>query len=216
MSDEAAAEQAGRQSHLHDDLMTEYYRIADIVAGFDQRLLTVKSWGVTFALATLALGFQQDHYGLFLVAAAGALSFWLIEGSIKLHQMRYYPRMGDIEVVAHELYGEETSRGRVSAPLIDWSWYTAWPRVRGGRSKGDPWRPQPWDEVKRSPARTGGSCSTRTSPCRTSSRSPSGSCCSRSGWPAGSGRSSHGAVRSRGSPGTSRPRCRRPSSSRAR
>ena len=51
MSDEAA-EQAGRQSHLHDDLMTEYYRIADIVAGFDQRLLTVKSWGVTFALAT--------------------------------------------------------------------------------------------------------------------------------------------------------------------
>ena len=155
MSDDATPETAGRHSHLHDDLMTEYYRIADIVAGFDQRLLTVKSWGVTFALATLALGFQQDHYGLFLVAAAGALSFWLIEGSIKLHQMRYYPRMGDIEVVAHELYGEETSRGRVSAPLIDWSWYTAWPRVRGGRSKGDPWRPQPWDEVNAKPGANG-------------------------------------------------------------
>src|SRR5690349_9417546 len=109
MSEEAAQEQAGH-SHLHDDLMTEYYRIS----GFDQRLLTVKSWGVTFSLATLGLGFQQDHYGLFLVAAAGGLAFWLIEGSIKLHQMRYYPRMGDIEVLAHELYGEETSRGRVS------------------------------------------------------------------------------------------------------
>ena len=63
-----ADEDAGRPGHLHGDLMAEYYRLADIVAGFDQRLLTVKSWGVTFSLATLALGFQQDHYGLFLVA----------------------------------------------------------------------------------------------------------------------------------------------------
>lgn len=136
-----------RPDYLHGDLMTEYYRIADIVAAFDQRLLTVKSWGVTFALATLALGFQQDHFGLFLVAAAGGVAFWLIEGSIKLHQMRYYPRMGDIEVVAHELYGQETAAGVASSPLIDWSWYTAWPRIRGGASKGDPRVPQPWKDV---------------------------------------------------------------------
>ena len=142
---------AVRRSHLHDDLMTEYYRIADVVASFDQRLLTIKSWGVTFALATLGLGFQQDHYGLFLVAAASGLAFWLIEASTKLHQMRYYPRMGDIEVIAHELYGEETADGRVSAPLIDWSWYTAWPRVRGGASKGDPRVPRPWKDVNDTP-----------------------------------------------------------------
>lgn len=57
MADDAA-DDAGRTSYLHDDLMVEYYRLADIVASFDQRLLTVKSWGVTFSLATLALGFQ--------------------------------------------------------------------------------------------------------------------------------------------------------------
>ncbi len=133
--------------YLHGDLMTEYYRIADIVASFDQRLLTVKSWGVTFSLATVALGFQQDHYGLFLVSAAAAAAFWLIEGSIKLHQMRYYPRMGDIEVIAYELYGQNTGRGRASSPLIDWSWFTAWPRLVGGASKGDPHTPSPWKDV---------------------------------------------------------------------
>ena len=79
---------------IHDDLKEEYYTLTDIVAGFDQRLLTIKGWGVTFSLATLALAFQQNHYGLFLVAAASALAFWVIEGSVKLHQMRYYPRMG--------------------------------------------------------------------------------------------------------------------------
>lgn len=115
---------AARQ-YLHDDLMTEYYRIADTVASFDQRLLTIKSWGVTFALATLTLGFQQNHYGLFLVAAASGLAFWLIEASTKVHQMRYYPRMGDIEAIAFELYGQDTGSGRVSAPLINWSWHAA-------------------------------------------------------------------------------------------
>ena len=85
---------------IHDDLKEEYYTLTDIVTSFDQRLLTIKGWGVTFSLATLALAFQQNHYGLFLVAAASALAFWVIEGSVKLHQMRYYPRMGDIEVAA--------------------------------------------------------------------------------------------------------------------
>jgi hypothetical protein len=138
---------------LHDDLMTEYYRLADIVAAFDQRLLTVKSWGVTFALATLGLGFQQDHYGLFLVAAAGALSFWLIEASIKLHQMRYYPRMGDIEVIAFEQFGLSTPAGTVSSPLIDWSWFTSRPRVLGGDAKGDPQTPKRWPDINEDPGK---------------------------------------------------------------
>lgn len=114
--------------YLHDDLMTEYYRIADTVTSFDQRLLTIKSWGVAFALATPTLGLQQNHYGLFLVAAASGLAFWLIEASTKVHQMRYYPRMGDIEAIAFELYGQDAASGRVSAPLINWSWHAALPK----------------------------------------------------------------------------------------
>ena len=161
MADDAA-DDAGRTSYLHDDLMVEYYRLVDIVASFDQRLLTVKSWGVTLSLATLALGFQQDHYGLFLVAAAGALGFWLIEGSTKSHQIRYYPRMSDIETIAHELYGEHTMQGTASSPLINWGWQTAAQRIWGERftwgklskssprgAQRDPQVPQRWEAVDR-------------------------------------------------------------------
>ena len=37
--------------------------MADTVANFDQRLLTIKGWDVTFSLAAIALGFQQNQYG---------------------------------------------------------------------------------------------------------------------------------------------------------
>jgi hypothetical protein len=143
-----------RNAFLHDDLQTEYFKIADTVTSFDQRLLTIKGWGVTFSLAAIALGFQQNHYGLFLVAAASGIAFWLIEGSTKLQQMRYYPRMGDIEVAAYDLYRTDTEHGPVSAPLIDWSWYTSWPRLRGGYSKGDPRVPRRWKDINDKPGKS--------------------------------------------------------------
>jgi hypothetical protein len=70
----------------------------------------------------------------------------LVEGVTKVHQMRYYPRMGDIEVAAYNLYRTDTKDGPVSSPLIDWGWYTAGPRIRGGKPKGDPNIPHPWPE----------------------------------------------------------------------
>jgi hypothetical protein len=143
-----------RNAFLHEDLQAEYYKIADTVASFDQRLLTIKGWGVTFSLAAIALGFQQNHYGLFLVAAASGVAFWLIEGSTKLQQMRYYPRMGDIEVAAYDLYRADTEHGPVSSPLIDWNWYTAWSRLRGGNYKGDPSVPRRWKEVNDKPGKS--------------------------------------------------------------
>jgi hypothetical protein len=47
-----------------------------------------------------------------------------------MHQIRYDPRMGDIEFIADELSGVETTSGRASPPLIDCAWYTAGARVR--------------------------------------------------------------------------------------
>lgn len=60
---------------LHDDLQAEYAKLTEIVSAFDQRLLTIKGWGVTLGLASLGLDFQQEHYGLFLVAAVSGLAF---------------------------------------------------------------------------------------------------------------------------------------------
>ena len=147
---EPTADIIGDESRLHDDLMTEYFKLVDLVRDVDQRLLTIKGWGVTLGLASLGFGFQQDHYGLFLVAAVSALAFWIVEGTTKVHQMRYYPRMGDIEVAAFHLFRLETPQtGPVSAPLIDWSWYTAGARVLGGEPKGSSRVPERWPEEPR-------------------------------------------------------------------
>ncbi|WP_406238408.1 hypothetical protein [Nocardia sp. NBC_01009] len=131
-------------ARLHDDLQAEYSQLVDIVNGFDQRLLTIKGWGVTLSLAGLGLGFQQNHFGLFLVAAASGVSFWLLEAFTKMHQIHYYPRMRDIEFIAYELFAVRMQSGPASSPLIDWGWETAGPRIRRGDSKGDPNVPEPW------------------------------------------------------------------------
>jgi hypothetical protein len=78
-------------------LLKEYFEILKIVGEFDGRLMTVK--GVTLSLVALAWGFQYGHYGRLLVAAVSGLGVWLIEGAMKPHQMPYYLRMREIEVL---------------------------------------------------------------------------------------------------------------------
>ena len=85
----------------------EYFALMETVAGADQRLLTIKGWGVTLSLAALGLGFQHRAYGYFLVAAVSSAAFWLLEAAVKRHQMRYYPRMREIEVARHADAGYE-------------------------------------------------------------------------------------------------------------
>lgn len=114
----------GRQaipSANEEALLKEYYEILKIVGDFDGRLLTVKGWGVTLSLAALSLGFQQSHYGLFLVASLSGLGFWLIEGVMKRHQMRYYVRMREIELLQYQRMTPDDAKV-FSSPRIDSSW----------------------------------------------------------------------------------------------
>ena len=106
-----------------DPDLEEYFTLVKGVSEFDQRLLTIKSWGVTMSLAALGFGFQYRSYGLFLATAASSLAFWSLEGTIKRHQMRHYPRMREIEVNRY-LRAEEKDRA-FSAPRMDWSWARA-------------------------------------------------------------------------------------------
>jgi hypothetical protein len=123
---------------LLDELSKEYYAVVGIVSGFDQRLMTIKGWSVTVSLAALGLAFQQGHYALFGLAAGTGLVFWIIDILTKRHQMRYYPRMRDIEVAASKLNNVKLRDGKVlSAPRVDWTWL-----LPGKRSKRD-WRHDP-------------------------------------------------------------------------
>lgn len=116
----------------------EYFTVATAITDFDNRLLTIKGWGVTLSLAAVGLGFQYHAYGFFLLSMASSLSFWAIEAVTKRHQMRHYLRMREIEINRYQQC-DEASRGN-SAPRMSWSWDQAnavfekgkWPAANEG------------------------------------------------------------------------------------
>lgn len=130
-------------ARLHDDLQVEYYKLCDLVGAFDQRLLTIKGWGVTVSLAMLGVAFQQRHYGLFFVAAISGIAFWIVEAITKVHQMRFYPRMRTIEVICYDQFGISSESEKLSSPLIDWSWQMESQEFGSRRLQGfDPNKPE--------------------------------------------------------------------------
>src|SRR5438128_3337315 len=109
-----------KRSIPEDTLIKEYFTLQDIIKDFDQRLITVKGWGVTLSLVALGLGFQYSHYGLFLVAAISGFSFWALEGVIKRHQMQHYVRVREIEVLSYDLTFKDNIQ--IVKPQINCSW----------------------------------------------------------------------------------------------
>ena len=105
----------------NEAILREYYEILKVVGELDGRLLTVKGWGVTLSLAALAWGFQNSKFGLFLVAALSGLGFWIIEATMKRHQMRHYFRMREIEVLEFQK-SDRMGIPTLSTPRIDAAW----------------------------------------------------------------------------------------------
>jgi hypothetical protein len=103
----------------------EYAAITRIVSEYDGRLVTIKSWSITLSLASIGLGFQQQHYALFAIGAVTGVCFWVIEAIAKRHQVRYYPRMRQLEVWSAASTDLMIGDQHVSAPRIDWAWTAA-------------------------------------------------------------------------------------------
>ncbi|MGY1700259.1 hypothetical protein [Geodermatophilus sp. SYSU D00766] len=114
---------SARENALREDLGKEYYAILGVITEYDKQLVIVKGWSVTLSLAGLGLGFQQEHYALFALAAASALAFWYVDARMKGFQLHYYWRMRDIEVAACQINAVPLDGlGLQSAPRIDLSW----------------------------------------------------------------------------------------------
>ena len=96
-------------------MLQEYLKLTDIISGFDSSLITVKSWGVTLSLVAIGLGFKEKTWGYFLLAVISGIAFWTVEFTMKGHQMRYFPRMREIE---YQMFQTDPT----NAPRIDWSW----------------------------------------------------------------------------------------------
>ena len=86
-------------------LQVEYYHLQKTIEDFDARAITIKAWSVTFGLASLGGAFASKANLVFLLAAAGALLFWLLEAFWKAFQLGYYARVEQIE--AHFRGGDE-------------------------------------------------------------------------------------------------------------
>ena len=102
-----------------NDLLTqEYFKIVDIISEFDDRLLIIKSWAVTFSLVMLATALQKRVAALFWVSSLSALCFFLLDGAYKNYQTNYYPQMRNIEIIC-------SGRKAFANTGIDWGWSEA-------------------------------------------------------------------------------------------
>ena len=79
-------------------LKDEYSMLQQFYEDFDKRILSIKGWSATIAIAAIGGGFAQTRY-LWLFAAAASLVFWLLESLWKGFQYMYAPRIEQLEEV---------------------------------------------------------------------------------------------------------------------
>lgn len=68
-----------------------------MIESFDGRMLTIKTWSVSFSLAALGGAFATDVAEVLLIASLSALMFWFIEGFWETFQYAYYGRSRTME-----------------------------------------------------------------------------------------------------------------------
>jgi len=103
-----------------DLLVREYLHLSSILESFDDKLLTIKGWGVTVSLALLGAAVLRASRPALLVAGFGAILFWLLEALYGAVARAHADRI----VVLERYFG---ARGDNPAPLqIYASWRDSW------------------------------------------------------------------------------------------
>jgi len=101
-------------------LKEEYLHLQNIIERFNGRVITIKSWSISFSLTALGSAFVSHSSLVLLIASLSSLLFWIIEGYWKTFQYAYYDRIGKIEK-----FFEKGTKEIV--PLqIGASWYKRW------------------------------------------------------------------------------------------
>lgn len=104
-------------------LKDEYLLILRFYEDFDARLITIKGWSSTVAIAAIGFGFQNARPQLWLYAAAASIVFWLLEGTWKSFQYSYAHRIQAIERAFRDRTLDAIT------PLQTYtSWYEGWKR----------------------------------------------------------------------------------------
>jgi hypothetical protein len=107
-------------------LQAEYLHVQKTIEDFDARALTIKAWSVTFGLVVFASAFAGHSPIPFLISAASAAIFWMLETQWKLFQVSHYAR-------AHRIEAHFRGDAKVDHPFqISRSWYGSWKARRVG------------------------------------------------------------------------------------
>jgi len=75
----------------------EYYKLIDMVQGYDSYFVTIKSWSATASGAALGLAFVHSLWFVAFIAAVLALSFWITEARFKVLQLNHIKRASAVE-----------------------------------------------------------------------------------------------------------------------
>jgi hypothetical protein len=100
-----------------DYLKDEYLLIQRFYEDFDARIMKIKGWSATIAIAAIGAGFYKTNL-LWLFSAGASLVFWILEATWKNFQYLYAPRIEEIE----EVFREEKF-DNVAPFQVGYSWY---------------------------------------------------------------------------------------------
>ncbi len=113
-------------SDVRELLRDEYMKLQDIIESFDERVLTIKAWSVSFSFAAIGAAYAADGWPVLMLAGLSALLFWCIEGLWKTFQDAHYGRL-------YVLEDYFAGNSPPPAPLqIGRSWYARW---KAGRNR---------------------------------------------------------------------------------
>jgi hypothetical protein len=82
---------------LREELREEYFKVIDILQGYDPYFLSIKNWGVTSIGVAATVGFASKSPLVFLVIPVIAVGFWLTEVRFKLLQLGHTRRATELE-----------------------------------------------------------------------------------------------------------------------
>ena len=101
-------------------LKDEYLLLQKFYEDFDARIMTIKGWSATIAIAAIGSGFIYTRF-LWLFAAGASLAFWIIETFWKFFQYQYAPRLEALEKAFRD-----DSFSDIPPLQIYTAWYASW------------------------------------------------------------------------------------------
>jgi hypothetical protein len=87
------------QGDPQGELLTEYYKLIDMIQGYDPYFISIKSWSATLGSLAIGTAFTRPATTLPLLGAAILLSvsFWVVEAVFKILQQNHVIRAGLLE-----------------------------------------------------------------------------------------------------------------------